>query len=478
MKRVVVCMDGTWNAPEINNPKKNHPTNVLKLVRALEMHDGNVEQVVEYIPGVGTKQRLERWIGGATGWGLSWNIQRAYEFIVHNYDPRADQLYLFGFSRGAFAVRSLAGFIYKFSFLMKEHMPLFEQAWKQYQTDPQANLATLIERVGCDPTVTANLEQHPEGSIPILFLGVWDTVGALGAPTPLIKWLTRKYWDFHCVKLRSNVSYAYHALAIHEVRTHFTPSLWTTKAAKETKQVWFAGSHSDVGGGINKDSPLSDMTLDWMMAQAERQGLRFKRPPLTLEPQLTAEISHSWQHRPWWWLNPRPRGRDIAKTAVENAVHKSVESLQPRDRSLPWTRDLFGRERRALADADRLWPNLPVEQTVVAVPQNQVAPPSTQPTVIRTPGPITPLPPIKVLTRAARLKRELRDLEHIPSLQRSALLQAVLVFVEELSPQERTNAEAQSFVDVLVAHRAELTEDDRQRVDRLSISEGQATEDE
>jgi len=132
-KRLIVCCDGTWNAPEINNPRKNRATNVLKLCRAIIPEPSPQEcQVVEYIPGIGTHDVIDRFLGGSSGWGISRNIQPAYQFLVNNYLPGND-IFLFGFSRGAYTVRSLSGFIEKAGLIKKTSLHLFPQAFRAYR---------------------------------------------------------------------------------------------------------------------------------------------------------------------------------------------------------------------------------------------------------------------------------------------------------------------------------------------------------
>ena len=267
-KRLVVCCDGTWNAPEINNPKKNHPTNVLKLTRAIRPVDrSGVVQVVEYVPGIGTHDIIDRYLGGATGWGISSNIQSAYQFIVNNYRHQ-DDLYLFGFSRGAYTVRSLSGFISELGLIRKEEMHVFPEAYREYRKPPDQRSKKFGEDFG-------EIKDPEYSEVPIYFLGVWDTVGALGAPTPLLYRLTRYLFSFHNTKLAPKVKYAYQALALHEVRTHFKPVLWTEKAQGQVvEQVWFSGAHSDVGGGLDQHG-LADSALLWMKDKAQRTGLEF-----------------------------------------------------------------------------------------------------------------------------------------------------------------------------------------------------------
>jgi uncharacterized protein (DUF2235 family) len=361
-KRVVVCIDGTWNAPEINDPERNHPTNVLRLVRAIRpKDDSGTPQVVEYVPGVGTKNWLERWVGGATGWGISWNIQRAYEFIVNNYLPDEDDLYLFGFSRGAYAIRSLSGFIYKFGYIPKHEMYKFTSAWRLYQESPEESPQDLARRAGLENPG----RYSEEGRIPILFLGVWDTVGSLGPPTPLLRRLMWRRFSFHSTELTRNVRYAYQALALHEIRKDFRPSLWMKKwAHQEVRQVWFPGSHSDIGGGLDNRG-LSDISLSWMMDRAEECHLRFDWKFLELQPNAGQAIGQPWQSSIWWMFGPESRGIPITG-GQEQCGHRSIlERLNTNKQDYPvamWC-DPRAHERDALKIVDAQSSALPIEPT-------------------------------------------------------------------------------------------------------------------
>ncbi|MGW7610468.1 DUF2235 domain-containing protein [Streptomyces sp. NPDC054766] len=268
-KRLIVCCDGTWNFAD--QPSK---TNVAKV--ALSVREGSEagkEQRVYYHCGVGTHRR-ERLRGGAFGVGLSRNVLDTYRFLVETYEPD-DELFLFGFSRGAFTARSLAGLVRNCGILRRDHIDRIPEAWALYRDRierPTGATATLFRRSYARET-------------PIRFIGVWDTVGALGIPAPGTEWMQpsvhrfNRRWAFHDTELSSWVGAAFHALAIDEQRSPFQPTLWhqqpgAADQGQELKQVWFSGVHCDVGGGY-KEAGLSDITLLWMVDQARRHGLTF-----------------------------------------------------------------------------------------------------------------------------------------------------------------------------------------------------------
>lgn len=273
-KRLVICCDGTWNVPDRLDRGRISPSNVAKLALAVlpEAPDGT-QQRVFYGAGVGTGM-WERVRGGAFGWGLSQHVQDAYRFIVQQYDP-GDQIFLFGFSRGAFTARSTAGLIRNSGILRREHADKVGAAYALYRrrddaSHPRANEAQLFRKSFAHET-------------PITFVGVWDTVGALGIPTG-IPWLPATWlevinrrWAFHDVRLSRHVENAYHAVAIDERRAQFVPTLWEQQpdaVGQRMEQVWFAGVHTNVGGGY-EDSGLSDITFHWMKEKAEGCGLAF-----------------------------------------------------------------------------------------------------------------------------------------------------------------------------------------------------------
>ena len=267
MRHLIVCCDGTWN-----NSDQQSVTNVKRLYDALADKDysGN-EQWRYYGPGVGTEGGLAaRLTGGALGVGLDGNIMAAYDWLTTRYEP-GDRIALFGFSRGAYTVRSLAGMIAACGLIDTTGMDA-QQTWRQieqvyrnrYQPGAKADPGW---RDGLAFRYDPDDAQH----IPVQFIGVWDTVGALGIPDNL-SWLDpldpASPYTFHDVKLNPYIPHARHAVAMDERRREFNPTLWTTPAQdQDVVQKWFPGSHMDVGGG-HLETGLSDGALRWMIDEA------------------------------------------------------------------------------------------------------------------------------------------------------------------------------------------------------------------
>ncbi len=273
MKRIILCADGTWNEPEMKDEKSGRPqpTNVLKVSRAvLPRSAAGIDQVVYYHKGVGTNGGIDKLTGGAFGNGMSQNVRELYRFLVYNFEP-GDEIYFFGFSRGAFTVRTLAGFMHKVGLLQKEDEYYTREIYELYQSS----------------TMTSSPEwryafrniRNPRSCPPILFIGVWDTVGALGAPGAIGQFFNRNKYKFHDIGLNPKIQNAYHALAIDEQRQPFAPSLWSRPPEWNgtLEQVWFAGVHSNVGGGYSPDG-LANEALHWMVEKAENLGLEFDKP--------------------------------------------------------------------------------------------------------------------------------------------------------------------------------------------------------
>ncbi len=269
MKRLVVCCDGTWNQLTC------YPTNVVKVAQTICPFDANnVPQVVYYQEGLGTRW-YDRLPGGAFGWGIDYNIQSAYQFLCMNYQP-GDEIYLFGFSRGAYTVRSLAGLIYCSGLLKPQHIGQIERAYQIYR-DPAIRPGS---RQAIDFRAAYAISAQGETQIPIALLGCWDTVGSLGIPnlTPLLPidaWINRKY-RFHDMQLNRKIQVALHAVAVDERRTVFaaTPMQKSPKNPQQVlKQVWFPGGHGCVGGGTAQNLKLSNQALIWMLESVTQAGL-------------------------------------------------------------------------------------------------------------------------------------------------------------------------------------------------------------
>lgn len=325
MKRIVTCSDGTWNFPGEKDCGITVQTNVQKLHIALKANGtDNTPTVKFYDPGVGTAPTVEDEIlGGAIGDGMNKNIVDAYKFIVWNYE-HGDQIFLFGFSRGAYTARSLSGLIRYCGILKPGNIHLAQEAFQLYHdhtqlTDP-------------DSDVAATFRKQYSFETNIRFIGVWDTVGSLGIPLKVFKKKNAAKYLFHDVTLSSKVDFAYHALAINERRELFEPTLWdksetvknNTNHAQKMEQVWFAGVHSNIGGGYF-DSGLSDISLEWMMDKAGEVGLAFDINRIKgFKPNAHSEMRNSlkWYYR----ILGGPKWRKVCdKTKDRNeSIHHSV----------------------------------------------------------------------------------------------------------------------------------------------------------
>ena len=275
MKRLVLCCDGTWNKPDEEQEGRPIPTNVVKLAYRVAKRDAQgVPQITFYDQGVGTGNFIDRITGGVLGKGLEGNILDAYRFLIANYEL-GDDIYLFGFSRGAFTARSIGGMIRKCGILRRGAIDRYREAKELYHDldGPESPKAVEFRK---------KYSVSPELPIPIKFIGVWDTVGSLGIPKS--GGVSRKY-EFHDTELSGIVENAYHALAIDEHRTPFTPTLWDYKPKPNQKveQVWFCGAHSDVGGGyLENDASL--IALQWMLEKASEAGLSLDAEAMTNYP--------------------------------------------------------------------------------------------------------------------------------------------------------------------------------------------------
>ena len=318
MKRLIVCCDGTWN----NADSKDAETNVALMARAIHANpkDGP-QQIVLYLRGVGSSGLLAETLWeGATGYGLDENIRSAYMFIAQNYVP-GDEIFCFGFSRGAFTARSLVGFIAACGILKRQRLGDLVDAWDYYRDaskkphSPQAFMR--LNSSDC----------HTDAKIK--FLGVWDTVGCLGIPGQLLSAQNESRFAFHDTGPCAIVEHACHALAIDEHREQFVPTLWTGAAPQgvNIEQVWFAGAHADVGGGYVTRA-LADIPLVWMAKKAEgpdqsQLALDWSclPDPARLNPLAPAHDSRDGVFR---IDRLRPTFREIAETPCEVSFYETL----------------------------------------------------------------------------------------------------------------------------------------------------------
>jgi len=266
MKRIVICADGTWNRPE-ELDKEQYPTNVLTLARHLLPHDdAGTKQIVFYDWGIGSYH--DKISGGGLGTGLEKNVMDCYRFLVHNYDI-GDEIYLFGFSRGAYTIRSLCGLINNCSILKGAEGRLIEKAFDIYKIKKHSPKSQFATNWRAEHSVSNEVKIH--------FVGVWDTVGAMGLPFSIFGLIKDKHL-FYDRKLGKNLKTVRHALSLDEVRDDFEPTIWQPRDNVDIAQVWFAGIHADIGGSYKPDADgkvLSDIPLQWLLDEAQIQGLMF-----------------------------------------------------------------------------------------------------------------------------------------------------------------------------------------------------------
>ena len=285
-----------------------------------------IPQLVYYDTGVGTGGWWDRYKGGAFGIGLSDNVKQAYTALGHEFRPD-DKLFLFGFSRGAYTARSLAGLIGLCGIPKEDNLAeATERAFKIYRSkkrhaEAEAHCKKFSHTKGF-------LRKTPYTDVH--FIGVWDTVGALGIPVGIFRGIGRSRFGFHDVTLGSHIAHAYHALAIDERRRPFTPTLWLAQnvaSHQQVEQVWFPGVHTNIGGGY-VDAGLSDRAFLWMCLKALDAGLGFKAEYMHLRvtPNYHGELRNSnrWGYR---LLPPRTRaiGNRRKDKAAGEAIHYSAK---------------------------------------------------------------------------------------------------------------------------------------------------------
>ncbi|KAH9234749.1 hypothetical protein K456DRAFT_1835462 [Colletotrichum gloeosporioides 23] len=338
-KRLIVCCDGTWND---SNGSNGYTTNVSRLSTAIAQKCcTGMPQVVYYHRGVGTEESLAaRTIGGAFGTGVLTDIKDCYRFICENYSP-GDEIVIVGFSRGAFTARSVSGMVCSIGLLNSFGLSNFGAIFDDYQDFP--NWTKSVE--GKVRKMVNKYRDYLKGNhFPMQFLrlltlpisGVWDTVGSLGYPK--MPWrldIVRPGRDprevsqlrFASRNISDRVDYAFHALALDEWRTTFKPTLWGKAEENKTthlRQVWFPGTHSDVGGGTEDNrNPL--VSLAWMADQLSSIGVEF-----VPEEMVRVFRSVGFKNEPRQWgmaIITSPGGFTSVPDKVYDAVKSPINSF-------------------------------------------------------------------------------------------------------------------------------------------------------
>ena len=269
---LIVCLDGTDNQFGAAN------TNVVRIFQTLESDPST--HIRYYDPGVGTiweagtlsrtSQKTQMLLGLAFGLGVTGNVAEGYTFLVRHYEP-GDRIHVFGFSRGALEARALAGLIHRCGLLEPQLVPLERYAIRLFQTPG-------------DFEVVGQFRRTFSRKVTVSFLGLWDTVTAMGnvwSPT---------YWPF--TTSNPSVERVAHAIAIDERRAFFRQNRWRPTKGQVVNEAWFAGVHSDVGGGYPASSGrLWAITLQWMVGEANAAGLAFDAAKLAAALSAGADAS-------------------------------------------------------------------------------------------------------------------------------------------------------------------------------------------
>ena len=345
-RRLILSFDGTWDQSATGpDPAAAVESNVSRFDTSVieGLCDDGAIQARFYDSGVGaTGCWFDRILGGAFGFGLDQKIRDGYAWLVENWPAdSADDIsaYLVGFSRGAYTARSLAGMIDRVGLLKTADPAMVRQAYALYRdrTADPAELRRFQQAFIRVPTPR------------IQFLGVWDTVGALGIPLPALARLNSAEYAFLDTALGANVGTAVHAVAVDEHRIDYMATLWTSvpdPAQQTVVQSWFVGAHADVGGGY-ADRRLSDLTLRWMQEQAIAAGLVIDpgQIPLPDPTVAAAPIDDSYgqfldglyalTHPPFY--RPMQIGPDFLQT-VNGSVYdryRADTSYRPRNPGFP-----------------------------------------------------------------------------------------------------------------------------------------------
>lgn len=303
-RNIVICIDGTGDEFGACN------SNVVKIYSVLRSDSD--QQISLYHPGLGTMGSpqafgaLARWwtkvIGLAFGYGLNGTLAGCYHFLMETYSV-GDNIYLFGFSRGAYTARALAAMIHMYGLVQKGNEPLIRYVLKMFQKKKRTN---------DDFALAAQFKATFSRSCPIHFVGVWDTVSSIG-------------WIYDPVSLpftalNPDIAVGRQAVSIDERRSSFRQNLWKPDLEKHPQdivQIWYAGVHSDVGGGYPEaESGLSKITLQWMLEEAQAHGLLVNQEmmdnvmgvtnPAMTKPSFMGKI-HNSLTGPWWLLEFFPR---------------------------------------------------------------------------------------------------------------------------------------------------------------------------
>jgi uncharacterized protein (DUF2235 family) len=335
-KRIVLCCDGTWNQPEDNNP-----TNIQRMYDAIPaIEAGEWSQLTFYQKGLGTNW-FDRLPGGLFGVGIDDKIKELYRYLAANYQS-GDEIYIFGFSRGAYTARSLGGLLHSAGLIIGANEAQVDRAYKTYRIQDKDQRHEQADNF-----------RRAENAlrVPIALMACWDTVGALGIPRslPFDRWLNQPY-EFHNTDLSDLIQNALHVAALDEQRRVFELTEMNTRAGALTKlrQLWFVGTHENVG---SSGGALADVTLDWMIQSIGAMGLGLQFNPdvipadrvdlNTLPGRVIDQLNNILQPQFNWFqiLGSQPRKIVNVPVTEENLTrtfHPSVPQLWKNSGNVPY----------------------------------------------------------------------------------------------------------------------------------------------
>lgn len=334
-QNIALFIDGTWD-----KPSRTKPTNVYKLFLASQGQTvGKAQQLTYYLPGVGhdirqyrvgaavgrygsewggpvepevplwSRNRVgRRTVGGLFGAGTAARIKEAYAFLCEHFNRnRGDRIFVFGFSRGAMAARSLAGFVFRVGTLLQHRADLVEAAYAVYESGTDPNDTLLANFLQSAADIQMLQVGDDRAALPLHFVGLWDTVSGMNLP-----WQGGMFKADRTVHHQRmpplNVLAARHALALHELRADFEPELWAGGGHCNLQQVWFAGAHKDVGGGCTlNESGLSNIALRWMADEAKSFNLQLNSDVLKQFTGSGDEVRHNSISGLFRGFSPTPR---------------------------------------------------------------------------------------------------------------------------------------------------------------------------
>lgn len=342
-KNIVLCSDGTGNTGGYGSD-----SNVYKTYKAVDVTSSDVHQFTFYEQGVGTdksetnKNKYRKALSGAFGFGFGQNVLNLYHFLARCYQP-GDAIFLFGFSRGAATVRAFTGFVHACGLVDIAHAKtngdfdsdkfkaLVEQAFDCYRSKDKVAQQTFKQRYAVHDETYA-----PNGDLKIKFIGVWDTVSALGFSKDfsvvlraiftgletVVNKIPRLAHDFYDYELNNSIENAYHALSIDDERQTFHPMVWNEHAfGNYVEQVWFAGVHSNVGGGYPRTG-MSNVALEWMLSKAAAHGLVFYQDHLDQIRESANVYDKLYDSRDGVAIYYRYGPRDLSELCASKLRHK------------------------------------------------------------------------------------------------------------------------------------------------------------